>query len=244
MENNQDIENQIRTCGWYDTESTYLALKIILELRKYNGNIHILDLGSEPGYYSIPFSRYTDGNIHTFIDEPEMLSLLKRSLQLNHIHNVKIYDKSVILSELPENGVLSFVRLDPGSETFLPFFQEHFEELNKCRPVIFLAGKNFSRGDKFLNFCLDHLADLDYRFTLYSHFAILFPSEYFWHFYPFLQGATDIKIKTALRFSKSSFSYQKLFNNPYIQKASGIKKQYYSLRWKYKLLSFQEEETE
>ncbi len=70
--------------GCYITESGYETFM----LEKVSGADVTMDVGANIGYYSVQFSRLTDGKVYSFEPMSYQYSVLKKNLELNGIENV------------------------------------------------------------------------------------------------------------------------------------------------------------
>ncbi|MEM7179659.1 MAG: hypothetical protein AAF518_02020 [Spirochaetota bacterium] len=237
--------------GWYDTHAVYICLRAINELRKDYGNINIADIGSNPGYYTIPFARNTGGIVYSFGLNSEMRSLLSRSIFLNKLQNVLIFDRLPVLeNHSSEKKSYSLDSLDMENLRFIKFDLKPGKIrkiLNGCKktilkysPVLYFSflQRDFLREVEEIDAIFQYLQEKEYFMVLFPDSFIAIPSLFFWAYYPHFKDRGLI-IDGSYQFLTRKYKSNKYsISHLYAKMQQGLvycKNKCYKLRWKYRL---------
>lgn len=240
---------EVLDSGWYDTSSVYLCLKAINELRKDYGNINIADIGSNPGFYTIPFARNTGGIVYSFGLNSEMRSLLTRSILINRLQNVLVFDKLPTMGGSEKKDSYSLDSLDMQNLRFIKFelrpkkiekiIQGTKKLINNFHPVFYFSfpSRFFIKEASELNSIFYFLRERQYFAILFADGFMAIPERFFWAYYPHYKDkgliiAGDYDFAHEAKKSMQLFS---MFQQQIQKKMIRLKNLCYKFRWKYRL---------
>jgi hypothetical protein len=231
---------------WYENDSITLCLTGINLLRKKFDIVDVIDIGSDPGYFSIPFSKFTNGRVYSYRVIEESKNLLIDSIILNAIHNISILQPHPT-KKFSVDGTVSSLRNyeicddgDPVQKTYdathtrllnldsskesLNFILRERQLIIKNRPVIFLMREVDNFPEEILS-----IIPNAYYIVFLSFGTIFIPKELFWSFYFFVREGFILESKMIPFFKEFS-------RGGLISKYALAKQSLYKFRWKFKLL--------
>ncbi len=139
----ETVDRDVYFKGTYEAGTLYVMKKCLKR-----GDVFI-DVGSYIGLMTIAASKFvgSDGAVHAFEPNPETFQILKKNIEINHVHNVFLYN--LALGSRKEEALIYSNPAKRGSASLVEGHQKHrkgsvthidtLDNFIKARPILSLA---------------------------------------------------------------------------------------------------------